>query len=294
MVNRASRGGWTLVVCLALAVAGCGRKDEPAIATAETTATSSGAGAPEGAATATTAAETGDAARKLHQSFADATTKLPPESSGRPPDMTMTNKSVGKLYTEVVTHWDEIKYIDGGGKKLGYRAVLDTELGAITIQLLPDVAPNHVRSFVAMARASYYDGLLFERIVRQVAVDQPDTKIEYIEAGCPLGTGQIDQGSIGYWLKPEFSTQITHDPGVVGAVHNAEEDVSACKFYINLCKAPIMDGNFSVFGKITDGLDVAAKIMNAPVRENDPEYPDGDRPQKPVVIKKVTILVSNE
>src|SRR5581483_584130 len=183
-----------------------------------------------------------------HQSFAEATTQTPPESAGRPPDMTITNKSVGKLYTDVVAHWDEVKFVAPDGKKLGYRAVLDTELGPITMQLLPEIAPNHVRSFVGLARAGYYDGLLFERIVRQVAEDQPDTKIEYIEAGCPLGTGQLDQGSIGYWLKPEVNAQVTHDPGVVGAVHGAEEDVSGCKFYINLCKAPLMDGNFTVFG----------------------------------------------
>ena len=70
--------------------------------------------------------------------------------------------------------------------------------------------------------------------------------------------------------------------------------MSGCKFYINLCKAPILDGNYTVFGKISAGLDVATKIRSAPVRENDPEYPDGDRPVKPVVIRKVTILSGEE
>src|SRR5205807_9893984 len=179
-------------------------------------------------------------------------------------------------------------------KKIKHPAVLDPEVEPITITLLPEIAPNHVRSFVALARAGYYDGLFFERIIHQVGVEQPDTTIEYIEAGCPLGTGQIDQGSIGYWLKPEFTTDVTHEPGVVGAVHTAEEDVSGCKFYINLCKAPILDGNYTVFGKISAGLDVATKIRSAPIRENDPEYPDGDRPVKPVVIRKVTILAAEE
>lgn len=277
-----------VAICLALALGGCGRKDEPARVTPETTATPAAANT-----TSTEASVASESAGPgLQQSFADATTQFPPLGSARPPDVTMTNKSVGKLYTEVVAHWDEVKFIAPGGKNLDYRAVLDTELGPITIQLLPRVAPNHVRSFVGLARAGYFDGLLFDRLIRQVAEDEPNTKIEYIEAGCPLGTGQVDQAGIGYWLKPEFSAQISHEPGVVGAVHAAEEDVSACKFYINMCKAPIMDGNFTIFGKVIEGFDVATKIMSAPVRDNDPEYPDGDRPQKPIVIRKATILIS--
>src|SRR5436305_1019895 len=82
------------------------------------------------------------------------------------------------------------------------------------------------------------------------------------------GTGQIDQGSIGYWLKPEFTTDVTHEPGVVGAVHTAEEDVSGCKFYINLTKAPVLDGNYTVFGKVAAGLEVAAQIRSAPIRQD--------------------------
>jgi peptidyl-prolyl cis-trans isomerase B (cyclophilin B) len=103
-----------------------------------------------------------------------------------------------------------------------------------------------------------------------------------------MGTGEPGYGSIGYWLKPEFNTQATHDEGMVGASHGEEADTAACKFYINLCKAPFMDGNYTIFGKVTRGLEIAHKILSLPVR-NDPEYPECDRPVKPVVIRKVTI-----
>lgn len=225
---------------------------------------------------------------RLHQPFTEATVTEPPAEWHRPPDVTMTGKSVGKLYTEVVASWDSIRFQSPAGKRITYHAVLDTELGPIEIALLPELAPNHVRSFVALARAGYYDGLVFDRTVRDEVEGKPEARRELIEAGCPLGTGEAGYGSIGYWLKPEF-TQTSHEEGTVGASHGEQEDTAACKFYINLNRAPFMDGNDTVFGKVTRGLDVARKIFSLPVR-NDPEFPDGDRPVKPVVIQKVTVL----
>jgi cyclophilin family peptidyl-prolyl cis-trans isomerase len=194
------------------------------------------------------------------------------------------------LYGEVVKLWDTIRFTSAQGKTLVYTAILDTELGPLQIALRPDLAPNHVRNFVALARAGYYDGLVFERTIRAKPDDQPDMEVDVLEGGCPLGTGDEGCGSIGYWLKPEFSKE-PHDVGTVGACHGAEPDSAACKFYIALTKAPLLDGNFTVFGKVTDGLDVARRIFSQPVR-NDPEFPEGDRPEKPVVIRKVTIQVS--
>ncbi|HEV3203891.1 MAG TPA: peptidylprolyl isomerase [Gemmataceae bacterium] len=225
---------------------------------------------------------------RLHQPFSQATVANPPANWQRPPDLTMTNKSVGKLYTEVVRIWDEIKFVSPKGLPLAYRAMLETELGEIEIALRPDLAPNHVRSFVALAKVGYYDGLVFERTIHQTVEGRADAKIEIIEAGCPMGTGDAGYGSIGYWLKPEFHPQAFHEEGTVGASLGEEADTAACKFYINLHKAPYMDGNYTVFGKVTKGLNVARKILSLPVR-NDPEYPEGDRPEKRVVIRKVTI-----
>jgi peptidyl-prolyl cis-trans isomerase B (cyclophilin B) len=224
---------------------------------------------------------------RLQQSFADATTDPPPDEH-RPPDTTMTNKSVGQLYTEVTRLWDDIRFVSPSGKRLAYFANVDTEMGPIEIVLLPDLAPNHVRSFVALARAGYFDGLVFDRTVHQEVNGRPDARVEYIEAGCPLGTGEAGYGSIGYWLKSECDPQAPHEEGMVGASHGEEADVSACKFYINLSKSADIDGNYTVFGKVTSGLNVARNILALPVRR-DTEFPDADHPVKPVVIRKVTI-----
>ena len=227
---------------------------------------------------------------RLHQPFAEATRQDPPADWQRPPDLTLAGKSVGKLYTDVVKVWDSIHFTTPSGKPISYRAILDTEVGSITIDLRPDVAPNHVRNFVALAVVHYYDGLEFERTVHARSQEQPEVEVEIIEGGCPRGTGEMGHGSIGYWLKNEVSLE-QHDVGTVAACHGEDPDTAACRFYITLNKAPFLDGTFTIFGKVTSGLDVARRIFSLPVR-NDPEYPEGDRPEKPVVIRSVTIETS--
>jgi cyclophilin family peptidyl-prolyl cis-trans isomerase len=225
---------------------------------------------------------------RLQQPFDQAVLTEPPTDWQKLPDQTMTQKSVGKLYTEVVRLWDGIRFVTPEGKPLTYTATLDTELGPIEITLRPDVAPNHVRSFVALARAGYYDGLVFQRIIHQKSEARPEEHVDLIEAGCPMGTGEFGFGSIGYWLKPEFHAEVHHDEGTVGAWHGEEPNTAACKFYITLCQAPFMDGSYTVFGKVTHGLDIARKISEQPVGP-DPVTLEEDHPKKPVVINKVTI-----
>lgn len=294
MTRHTCRQAVALVgMVLSLGLSGCGQQGTPPAPTAQTEA-SAPAQAPGETGTETAAAQ--PAAPKpedrLNQPFADATIAEPPPEWHRPPDTTIAGKSVGKIYTEVERLWNDIPFVSPSGKKIHYRAELDTELGPIVIELLPEAAPNHVRSFVALCRAGYYDGLVFERTVRELVPESPDTKVEYIEAGCPLGTGDVGYGSVGYWLHPEFN-ELPHEVGTVGASHGVEADTAACKFYINLCPAPFMDGSFTVFGKVTQGLEVARAVHQRPVRD-DPEYPEGDRPVEPVVIRKVTVVQTEE
>jgi cyclophilin family peptidyl-prolyl cis-trans isomerase len=229
---------------------------------------------------------------RLQQSFSEATRSEPPPDWQRPPDMTMTLKSVGKLYTQTANIWDTIRFNSPLGKPISYRALLDTDLGQIVIDLRPDLAPNHVRNFVALAMVHYYDGLEFERTVHARTQDEPATEVQIIEGGCPLGTGEPGLGSIGYWLKAEFSKE-PFDAGTLAACHGEDQDSAACRFFMTLNKAPFLDGHFTVFGKVTSGLDVARRIFTLPVR-NDPEFPEGDRPEKPVVIRTATIETSED
>jgi peptidyl-prolyl cis-trans isomerase B (cyclophilin B) len=283
MAFRASR--WVRAVeplgltglCAVILCSGCGEQAAPT--------TSAEAKAPGKAAPLPTGFDA-----RLHQAFKEAVYLEPPEGQLRPPDMTKAGKNVAKLYEAIVGQdgfgglWDQVKFNSAGGKRLAYTATLKTDLGSMTIELWPDVAPNHVRNFVALARAGYYDGLEFDRTVREAFEGQKDTFLEYLEAGCPLGSADPSYGSIGYWLKPELSEQVKHEAGTVGAWHAEELETAACKFYITLDRAPWMDGNWTVFGKVTQGLDIARAIRARPVRDE-----EKDRPKTPVVIRSVTV-----
>ncbi|HJT75628.1 MAG TPA: peptidylprolyl isomerase [Gemmataceae bacterium] len=228
--------------------------------------------------------------------FADATRK-DPLADWTPPSTTAAGKSVGPLYEQVQKSWDGIHFVNDSGKRIVYHAILDTELGPIDLELRPDWAPNHVRSFIALAQAGYYDGLVFNRVVNQTAKKLGE-KVELIEGGGPLGATAMDQDGIGYWLKDEFNPKLAHEEGVVGASHGEEADSAACKFYVMLSKAPRLDGNYTLFAKVAHGLDVAKKIEQQPVAKDDDSTAEqqeddvsgGDyRLAKPVVIRKVTI-----
>lgn len=225
---------------------------------------------------------------RLHQTFDEATIADQPDQYL--PDKTLSGKSVGKLYEQVVKRWNHVSFLTGKGDKLVYTATIDTELGAIDLDLYPEHAPNHVRNFVVLAQCGYFDGLVFERTLTEQAEEDPSSRIELIEGGCPLGTGNSGFGSIGYWLKPEFTEALQHEEGMVGACRSEDPDTAACRFYITLSKAPVMDGERTIFGKVSRGLDVVRRIATQPVL-NTPDYPLGDRPQKPVVIRKVTVKV---
>jgi peptidyl-prolyl cis-trans isomerase B (cyclophilin B) len=239
--------------------------------------------------TAPTAKEEDPAVHRLKQTFEEAMRKSAPGDAPKPPDMTITGKSVGKVYADVVLLWKDISYTTADGKRIEYSAALETDLGTIEMALLSDAAPNHVRNFVALARAGYYDGLSFDHI-RHEEIKGPDGyALDLVEGGDPLGANDLeDHFSIGYWLNPEIDPKSVHDAGSVGAIHGAELDTAGCKFYIVLGKAPLLDGNYTIFAKVTKGLDIVRKIHEQPAVELEEET-GYSRPLKPVIIRKVTI-----
>jgi peptidyl-prolyl cis-trans isomerase B (cyclophilin B) len=271
---------------LGLALVGCGQQS----AQAPPPAQDATAATPAAAAGQPAAPQAPPVDPRFQRSFAEATRQDPPGDYPPPPDLTLTGKSVGKLYTSVVETWDSIRFVSPAGKRLVYHAVLDTTQGLIDIELRPDWAPNHVRNFIALARVGYYDGLVFERAIHQVSPPEvkPEVVVDLVEGGCPLGIGDPDQASLGYWLKPEFNAKVQHEEGVVGACRGEEPDSAACRFYVTLSKAPILDGSYTLFGKVARGLDVARKIFAQPVNEDESEG-GIRRPANPVVIRKVTI-----
>lgn len=213
----------------------------------------------------------------LNQPFEQATTAAPGDSAP-PPERTLAGKPTAALHLAVRKAWDEVK-LNGSDP---VRVTLNMDAGEVEFALFPDVAPNHVRNFLALAQVGYYDGLVFERVVRQEAVsaDGAPVKVEFLTGGCPTGEGNPGQGHLGYFLRPEFG-DLTHDEGTVGFWHEADDDAAGTRFYVTLGPCPVMDGRYTVVGKVSRGMDVLHKVAAGRTRE-----PEFERPAAPAVIRK--------
>ncbi len=142
-----------------------------------------------------------------------------------------------------------------------YLAHLKTERGEIVVKLHAAEAPLTVENFVNLARAGFYDGTTFHRVIPGFMA----------QGGDPTGTGR---GGPGYSFGDEFHPSLRHDgPGVL-SMANAGANTNGSQFFITLAPTPHLDGRHSVFGKLTDGMDVLLAI-----RERDParDPKPGDR-----------------
>lgn len=233
------------------------------------------------------ATPTAPAKVQLDQTFAEAVLEESPGNQQRPVDTTIAGLSTAKLRDEVQAAWPSIRFTSSTGKPIIHIAHFDTEFGKVQVRLLHEVAPNHVRNFVALARAGYYDGLVFEQVI-QTQIEDTSELLELVEGGCPLGTGEQGAGHLGYWLRPEFSDAIKHEPGIMGAVHDENPNTAACRFYITLSQASGMDGQFTAYGKVVAGLDVIRTISKRAKTDA------AAAPIRPAVIRFVTIETQAE
>ena len=129
-----------------------------------------------------------------------------------------------------------------------YTAKMETAKGDITIELTPKETPDTVNNFVFLAQTGYYDGLNFHRVITSPPF--------MIQGGCPLGTGT---GGPGYQFKDEFSPNLRHDEGVI-SMANAGPGTNGSQFFITLAPQPHLNNHHSVFGRVTDGMDVVRAI----------------------------------
>ena len=153
-------------------------------------------------------------------------------------------------------------------KNKKYIAVMDTTAGKITFELYPKLAPHHVNSFVFLAKQGYYDGVIFHRVIKDFM----------LQGGDPTGTGM---GGPGYKLKAEFN-DMKHTRGVLSAARTADPDSAGSQFFIMHGDSPHLDGKYTAYGKLIDGMDVVDKIANM-------ETDARDRPANPPSIKSITI-----
>jgi peptidyl-prolyl cis-trans isomerase B (cyclophilin B) len=282
--RRLGRCGGTAGLLAGLTLAGCGKSQpqQPVVETPTKPGPDTGKGATD------PGTNPGPVAidPKLNQSFEAATIESAEAGVQLPKARTVAGKSIGSVAAKVEALWPTIAFVnEKTGKPIRYTAVVATDQGTIEIALRPDVAPNHCRNFIALARAGYYDGLFFERVVQQEAADDTKARLTLIEGGCPDGTGETGYGHIGYLLKPELSESAKHEEGTVGFCTEGASEVAGVRFYLCLTPAPALDGQFTVFGKITRGIEAARTIAGRTVP------PAGTDPAAfhPAAIRAVTI-----
>lgn len=154
-----------------------------------------------------------------------------------------------------------------------YRAVLETSLGEITIEFTPDKAPEHVRNFLRLAQAGVYDGTSWHRVVKGFVVQtghMPTRQEPLTEA----------QQRFVRNVKAEFNDQV-HDLGAVSMARLAEPDTANTSFFIVTARAEMLDGKYTVFGRVVSGIEVVKKIEAVAV--------NGETPIERVELRRVTI-----
>ena len=141
-------------------------------------------------------------------------------------------------------------------------AIIETNLGTIAFKLLPDLAPETVRNFEKLARDGFYNGTLFHRVIPGFMIQggDPNTK-----SGNKNTWGS---GGPGHTIKAEFSSR-SHHRGIVSMARAQDPNSAGSQFFIVTTDSTFLDRQYTVFGEVIEGMDVADKIVNLQRDRND-------------------------
>jgi len=148
-------------------------------------------------------------------------------------------------------------------------AVIETNRGVIKFKFNPREAPGHCRNFIRLAQSHFYDGTIFHRVIQGFM----------IQGGDPQGTGM---GGPGYTINAEFS-DLPHNAGTVSMARSRDPNSAGSQFFICLERTPHLDGQYSVFGQVVEGMEVVKAIGATRVRAGN------NRPVEDQVMEKVYI-----
>ncbi|PXF28446.1 MAG: peptidylprolyl isomerase [Thaumarchaeota archaeon] len=142
------------------------------------------------------------------------------------------------------------------------KAIVNTNLGNIQFELLSDVAPETVRNFIKLAKSGFYDGTLFHRVIPKFMIQGGDPNTKESDKST-WGTG-----GPGYNMKAEFNSR-SHLRGIVSMARSSDPDSAGSQFFIVTSDSTFLDREYTVFGQVADGMEVADKIVNLPRDGND-------------------------
>jgi peptidyl-prolyl cis-trans isomerase B (cyclophilin B) len=161
-------------------------------------------------------------------------------------------------------------------------AVIKTSEGEMVVQFWTDAAPNTIGNFKKLARAGFYGGTIFHRIIKGFMIQGGDPNSKD-----PAKENRYGEGGPGYQIKAEFN-QHKHERGVISMARGPDPDSAGSQFFICLAPVPRLDGKYTTFGKLIKGDDVLEKIGNTPVTKN--IMGEMSKPTKRVVIESVKIV----
>jgi dolichyl-diphosphooligosaccharide---protein glycosyltransferase len=143
-------------------------------------------------------------------------------------------------------------------------ATIDTSQGPIRMEFFPDAAPKHVNNFISLANKGFYDETLFHRIDKGFVIQAGDNNTK------PNGTGRErwGTGSPGYSIEAEF-TNIPHKRGIVSMARTTDPNSAGSQFFIVLNDSQFLDNQYTVFGRVTEGMNTVDKIASVPTNEKD-------------------------
>ena len=142
------------------------------------------------------------------------------------------------------------------------KATIETNFGRVVFELLPNLAPETVRNFVNLARSSFYDGTLFHRVIPGFMIQggDPNTK--------KPDKSKWGQGGPGHNIKAEFNSK-SHLRGIVSMARATDPNSAGSQFFIVTTDSTFLDKQYTVFGQVKEGMDVADKIVNLSRDKND-------------------------
>ena len=138
------------------------------------------------------------------------------------------------------------------------QAIIDTKFGSMEIRFFPDKAPKHVENFIKLAKAGFYDKTIFHRVIPGFMIQggDPNTKDEKDKS-------KYGAGGPGYNVKAEFNDR-PHVRGAVSMARTRDPDSAGSQFFIVVKDSHYLDGQYTVFGEVIKGMEVADKIVSQP------------------------------
>jgi peptidyl-prolyl cis-trans isomerase B (cyclophilin B) len=164
-------------------------------------------------------------------------------------------------------------------------AVLETTQGTIKVRFFPDKAPEHVKNFILLAKSGYFDGTYFHRVYPGFMIQGGDPNTKDDDPANDGNGGHTYKGP-GTFLKAEFN-DVKHVPGILSMARMEAPDTAGSQFFIMVDTNPELDGKYTAFGEVVEGMDAVNKIVSQPGKSLSG---GGVNPAERQLIKRITVV----